>query len=163
MPSVRQILKETDPAAANVWVPVPDEGLVRITRVYDGDTYHGVCCVKGTLYRITMRLKGIDCPELRGRGAEEKRAGEAVRDVVAYFCQDVICLAAPHGTDKYGRLLVDLQIPSGQDLCELLLSENLGHAYGGATRDAFTGEEIAAITRRAQEMTFAARSAAACS
>jgi endonuclease YncB( thermonuclease family) len=112
----------------------------------------GLCVLAGETCKISLRLKGIDCPEMRGRGPAEKEAATCVRDAVRACCLDKICAVTPHGVDKYGRLLVDVATPDHGDLASLLLRHKLGRPYGGATRSPFSAEEISCILREAKSL-----------
>ncbi len=127
------------------WEPKPDEQLARVVSVYDGDTVTLLASFGGSLARCNLRLCGIDCPEMRGRGASERQAAEAVRDVVRNECQDRVCRVHAQGTDKYGRLIGDLETPGGRFVARFLLNEGLARAYAGGARSAFADEEIERI------------------
>ena len=113
--------------------------------MYDGDTVTLLASFGGTLARCNLRLYGVDCPEMRGRGAREKEAAEAVRDVVRAQCLDRVCKVRANGTDKYGRLLGDLQTPEGRMMARYLLDMGLARAYDGGTRTPFASLELDAI------------------
>ena len=142
---LRARLESADPATHARWEPTPDLGIIRVVRVYDGDTVTVLCALKGDLYKHNVRLTGVDCPEMRGRGSEEKLAATAVRDVVRALCLDKVCTITTSGCDKYGRLMGEVCLPDGQDLSSYLLRHSLARAYEGDTRCAFTPEEIKAI------------------
>ena len=82
--------------------PKPDDSLVRISKVYDGDTFTALCLLSGEAHKLQVRLRGIDCPELRGSGDPEKKAARAVRDVVRLWVLGKVCRIQPHECDKYG-------------------------------------------------------------
>lgn len=153
--NVRSVLEAADMAGVPKWEYEPEGNLIRVASVYDGDTLTGVCLLGGQLRAIKIRLLGIDCPEMRGRGIAEKNAAIAVRDVVRSLCVDQVCQVAPHGSDKYGRLIAEVFLPFGRDLSAALLTNGLGKPYGGKAREAFAPgeiEEILSISARlAQE------------
>lgn len=127
------------------WQPTPDAQLARVVSVYDGDTVTLLASFGGSLGRCSMRLCGVDCPEMRGRGQAEREAAEAVRDVVRGQCLDRICKVHAQGMDKYGRLIGDVETPDGQLVARLLLSKGLARTYDGGTRSPFTDEELERI------------------
>ena len=52
-----------------------------VTRVYDGDTIFGVADMGfNTFKKISVRLEGINTPEIRTKDLDEKKAGYAARD-----------------------------------------------------------------------------------
>ena len=150
--SPKRKLAEADPSACAKWVPSPEGGLVRIVNMYDGDTLTALCVLASKVWKISLRLRGIDCPEMRGRGAAEKRAALSVRDVVSARALDQICYITAHGVDKYGRLIADVHLPDGCNLALLLLENGLGRPYAGETRTPFTAEEIQSIIANAANL-----------
>lgn len=145
VPSVEEKLRAADPAAHERWEPRPEGGLGRVVNVYDGDTLTVLCSLAGELWKCNVRVKGVDCPEMRGRGADEKAAATAVRDVVRRRCNGEVCGLKTHGMDKYGRIIAEISMPCGDDLATFLLRHGLARAYAGDTRHPFSQEEISQI------------------
>jgi Xaa-Pro aminopeptidase len=83
-----------------------------LVRVIDGDTFIVDALVwPGHRVRVSIRLRGIDAPEMRSRCAAEKEAAIRARDISAFVTvQDglhALCIArvnTPHGV----RLLIDV-------------------------------------------------------
>lgn len=148
--SVLEMLAAADPRAPPPWQPEPDCNLARIVKVYDGDTVTGICSFDGgrRLRRCSLRIHGIDCPEIRGRGAREKAAAVVARDFVHAQCFDRVVQLDPKGIDKYGRILASLTL-DGQDLAEQLLARGFARSYAGAARTPFTDDEIDSILAQA--------------
>jgi len=78
--------------------------LAHIERVVDGDTINAwIDCGFNTFTRQSLRLRGIDAPELG------TRAGDRARDFVAEklkYCRKIA--VKTYGSDKYDRYLVDV-------------------------------------------------------
>jgi len=144
---VEEKLRAADPAAYGRWEPRPEGGLGRVVNVYDGDTLTVLCSLAGELWKCNVRVKGVDCPEMRGRGADEKAAATAVRDLVRHRCDGEVCGLKTHGTDKYGRMIAEISMPGGEDLATFLLGHGLARAYAGDTRKPFSEDEISQIIR----------------
>ena len=89
---------------------------------------------------------------MRGRGAEEKKAAKAVRDIVISLCRHKICELEKSGTDKYGRMIADIWLHSGIRLSDFLLSWGLARPYAGGTRVPFTQAEILHIIETCQRL-----------
>lgn len=142
---VRLALESADAKQHSAWQPAPQENLGRVCDVYDGDTLTLLCSISDTIYKFHTRIMGVDCPEMRGRGEKEKEAAKAVRDIVITLCRNKICDLETHGTDKYGRLIADLWLPSGIRLSHYLLSWGLARPYSGGTRTPFTDTELSHI------------------
>lgn len=143
--AVRLALESADAKLHSAWRPAPQENIGRVCDVYDGDTLTLLCSMSGNLYKFHTRITGVDCPEMRGRGAKEKEAAKAVRDIVIALCRNKICDLETHGTDKYGRMIADVWLPSGIRLSDYLLSWGLARPYAGGTRTPFTDTELAHI------------------
>ena len=55
----------------------------RVIKVYDGDTItiaSKLPFINSPLYRLSVRLNGIDTPEIRGKTEDEKTAAKNVKD-----------------------------------------------------------------------------------
>lgn len=101
----------------------------QVVRVIDGDSLI-VTADLGWRVHITsaVRLHGVDCPEL------DTDEGKAARD----FVKDALPVGAPitlishkllGQSDKYGRVLASVTLPSGRDLSTVLLEDGHATAY----------------------------------
>jgi len=110
---------------------------VKVSRVIDGDTFRGEALVwPGHVVRVSVRLRGIDAPEMRGRCPGEKEAAEAARLALAALIGDTTALVSNISGDKYfGRVLPDVSNADGQDIASALLERDLVRPYGGARRN----------------------------
>jgi endonuclease YncB( thermonuclease family) len=97
-------------ASAEEW-----RGLV--VRVKDGDTF--VVQRRGCL--ITVRLWGVDCPELR-----DKPRGPAAAELTRQLILGKRVRLVPHGPDKYGRTVAEVLLPRKQNLGAVLIRAGLG-------------------------------------
>ena len=77
-------------------------------KVYDGDTIHVAARIAAGVYKFRVRLYGIDCPEIRSRDLDEKRAGFYAREILRKLVEDKQLECEILGHDKYGRLLCKL-------------------------------------------------------
>lgn len=109
-------LSSASPADIGKFEPRPDELLGRVVSVYDGDTVTLLVEIGGSMCKISVRVVGVDAPEMRGRGAAEAACAQAVRAAVVRFLgRDALVHVDYHGTDKYGRVLADI-IKDGESL-----------------------------------------------
>lgn len=115
------------------YVPLVYEGIV--TSVYDGDTITiaGYTVGDPKLYRFSVRLLGIDCPEIRGKSAGEKRVAGLAKAEVEQLCLGRHVRLSEHAQEKYGRLLARIRV-AGVDLSDHLLSKRLAVPYEGKTK-----------------------------
>jgi len=130
------IYKDTTP-----FVPPVTYGYV--VKVYDGDTItvaSKLPWVESPLYRFSVRLDGIDTPELKTKSLDEKTVAVMARDRVSELVFGKGVRLENVSTEKYGRLLAKVYLTSESDkdkgLCinDLLLEERLAVKYDGGTK-----------------------------
>lgn len=124
------------PAAAGERVAGPVEA--RVVRVIDGDSFVAEAHVwPGHRITVTVRLRGIDAPELRARCAAERRAAERARAALAGLIGDgPVRLRAIGGGKYFGRVVADVTTADGNDVAQHLLARALAAAYDGGRRRA---------------------------
>lgn len=92
---------------------VPPVSRGKVIKVYDGDTitiasklpYSG-----SVIYRFSVRLIGIDSPEIKGSTDIEKRLAILSRDALHKLIFGKIVRLEDVGTEKYGRLLANVYL-----------------------------------------------------
>ena len=116
--------------AAQLSVPVVD-----VVSVYDGDTIRVHAAPwPGVQIETSVRVAGVDTPEIRGRCPAERSAAIAARDFVRELLAgagDVALLEPIHGLYA-GRVVADVLI-DGESLSRLLLAAGHGRPYDGQT------------------------------
>ena len=106
----------------------------KVVKVYDGDTVHVVFSYFNTFYKWTCRIAHVDTPELRTKNEEEKKKGYEVRDKLRELIHGKIVQLDCHEFDKYGRLLIDIEI-DGIKVDEWLISNGYAKKYEGGTKE----------------------------
>lgn len=107
----------------------------KVHSVYDGDTLRASFSVGGEAHCFSVRLFGVDTPELRSRNADLRALAFRARDWVRGKVQGKVCCFVFHpSSDKYGRLLADVVDPTGDDLAEGLVREGLALPYQGGSK-----------------------------
>lgn len=112
-----------------------------VVSIYDGDTFKVNIrewpSVAGE--RISVRVWGIDTPEMRGKCEQEKQlARKAKQHTVAMLrAADTIELVNLR-RDKYFRLLAEVSV-DGKDLGYSLITNNLARPYGGGKKAGWCG------------------------
>lgn len=109
---------------------------VKFVKNYDGDTF----TVNITTYpeiigsKITVRVLGIDAPEIKGKCEKEQAAAKFVKEAVYKELKNaqVIHLLNPK-RDKYFRILADVMY-DGKSLKDFLLSLQEVYKYDGGTK-----------------------------
>ena len=107
----------------------------KVIKVYDADTITIASKLpynESPIYRLSVRLNGIDTPEIRGKDVseEEKAAAQLARDYVANLTRDKFVRLENIQTEKYGRILADVYI-NDIHLNELLIKERYAVKYDG--------------------------------
>jgi len=110
----------------------------RVIKVYDADTITIATKLPfetSKLYRIAVRLNGIDAPEIKGKGIsdEEKEMAIKARDFVSNLVMNKYIKLENIKNEKYGRILADVYIENTH-LNQLLLDERYAVKYDGGTK-----------------------------
>lgn len=110
----------------------------RVIKVYDADTITIASKLPysdSPLYRLSVRLNGIDTPEIKGKDLsdDEKEAAKAAREFVYNLVFNKYVRLENVETEKYGRILADVYI-GDIHLNELLLKERYAVKYDGGTK-----------------------------
>ena len=110
----------------------------RVIKVYDADTITIASKLpynESPMYRLSVRLNGIDTPEMKGKGVEEeeKNAAKLARDFVSNLALNKYVRLENIESEKYGRILADVYIGDVY-LNELLLKERYAVKYDGGTK-----------------------------
>ena len=87
------------------------------------------------LYRLSVRLNGIDTPEIKGKGVseEEKECAKVARDFVSNLVLHKYVRLENIESEKYGRILADVYIDNVH-VNELLINERYAVRYDGGTK-----------------------------
>lgn len=107
----------------------------QIASVYDGDTFkiNLNCSMSVFCEKVPVRVRGIDCPEIKGKTEREKRLAQKAKA----FTKDLLSRGEVNlsncGRDKYFRLLCDVDV-NGQNLAQELLKRKLAYRYDGGTK-----------------------------
>lgn len=108
----------------------------RVIKCYDADTITIASKLPydaSPLYRLSVRLNGIDAPEIKGKCAEEKEVAKEARDFVSNLVLNKMIRLENVESEKYGRILADVYL-GDVHLNELLLKERYAVKYDGGTK-----------------------------
>jgi len=112
----------------------------RVIKVYDGDTITIVSKLPykdSPLYRLSVRLNGIDTPEIKGKNIsnDEKNAAQNAKEFVANLVLNkyVTLKIVEDINEKYGRILADVYV-NDLHINELLIKERYALKYDGGTK-----------------------------
>ena len=125
---------------------VPPISYGKVVKVYDGDTITVATPLDYTrapIYHFSVRLRGIDSPEIRGSSPEEKTAATKARDALSAKVLNQMVFLQNIDTEKYGRVLADVFLGSSeaaekQSISEWMLENHYAIKYDGGTKLAWT-------------------------
>ena len=140
----------------------------RLLETHDGDTMKVAIVEGGRVRKVTIRVLGVDTPEVRARDPAEKAAGIRARDFVAAwalpaqfsvggayaeadlkraYAEEPVMLDVDFaGRDKYGRALGAVYKPGGQtSLSDELVAAGHAVAYDGGTKASFSKTPVCAL------------------
>lgn len=137
MDSVEKLLEDatwdsTDPFT-------PDVKFGKVIKVYDGDSITIVAKPYDNypVYRFSVRLNGIDTPELRTKYENEKKLAIIARDALSEKILGKMVRLENVDSEKYGRLLADVHLDSllnSENICKWMITNNFAVEYGGKTK-----------------------------
>ena len=140
--SIKYTWNDTKP-----FIPPITQGYV--IKVYDGDTITIATKLpydESPLYRFSVRLNGIDCPEIKGKNALEKQVAHYAKMYVSDKVLHKTIYLDNVKTEKYGRVLADVYINpilqaarqeqrQNESLSQMLLRNGLAVEYDGGTKN----------------------------
>lgn len=116
------------------FVPPITEG--KVVKVYDGDTITVAAKLPypdSPIYRFSVRLNGIDSPEIKSKSSTEKMLAVNAREALSGRILNQIVQLKNTSTEKYGRLLADVYLGE-TNINEWMIANKFAVAYGGGTK-----------------------------
>ena len=109
----------------------------KVIKVYDGDTITIASKVPGLynspIYKFSVRLNGIDTPEMRTKDEDEKEIATLARDALSEKIMGKEIRLENIKTEKYGRVLCDIYLDKSH-LNKWLIDEKYALPYDGGTK-----------------------------
>ena len=109
-----------------------------VVKVYDGDTITVANTLPiiddDTIYRFSVRLNGIDTPEIKGKNDDEKQAAKNARDALSKLILHKEIELKNVSSEKYGRLLADIYL-GDLHLNQWLIDERYAVKYDGGHKE----------------------------
>lgn len=115
---------------------VPPITYGKVVKVYDGDTFtiaSKLPNMENPIYRFSVRLNGIDAPEIKGHTIAEKELAKKSRDALSNLIMNKIVLLKNVSLEKYGRILADVYVDNIY-VNEYMLKNNFAVKYDGGTK-----------------------------
>lgn len=130
------VIGDSGPALAARKETTPGPVEARVLRVIDGDTFIAEAHVwPGQRITVSVRVRGVDAPELRSRCKAEKAAGFRARAALAgLLAGGTVWISSISGGKYYGRVLADVTTEPGGDVAARLLDARHVTAYNGGRR-----------------------------
>jgi len=124
---------------ANTIAFVPPITCGKVVKVYDGDTITVASKLPNMdepIYRFSVRLAGIDTPEIKGKTIHEKELAIDARDALHNLIFGKMIYFKNVSTEKYGRVLADVYF---QDIHvnSWMLERKYAVPYFGGTKKTF--------------------------
>lgn len=115
-----------------------------VESVHDGDTLRVIGLVRegladdaesARLVRVTVRLAGINTPELNDADPSDRARAREARDRLRQLAPDgALVTVTDRGREKYGRTLADITLHRGGSVAVALIAEGHGKPYAGGAR-----------------------------
>ena len=109
---------------------------VQFVKNYDGDTITvNIPNVHPLIgYNIPVRVRGIDCPEIRSHCLAEHKAALLAKNITYEICKHSHCIVLKNvQRGKYFRIVADVYV-DGKSLSRLLLESHIAVPYNGKTK-----------------------------
>jgi endonuclease YncB( thermonuclease family) len=116
------------------FVPPITEG--EVIHAYDGDTITIVSKLPydtSPLYRFSVRLAGIDCPEIKGKTDRERELAQEAKAALQKLILNKVVALKNLKTEKYGRVLADVYL-GDLHVNQWLLDNKYAVPYSGGTK-----------------------------
>ena len=115
---------------------VPPVAGGQVIKVYDGDTITIAARLpykESPLYRFSVRLNGIDSPEIKGKTVEEITVAKEARDELSKLILHKQVTLRDTKTEKYGRILAEVYLDD-LHINKWMLDQHFAVEYDGGTK-----------------------------
>ena len=109
----------------------------QVTSIYDADTFKVNIKAWPDIIgeRISVRVLGVDAPEIRGKCTSEKAAARQAKQFTVQYLRSGSYIELRNiKRGKYFRILADVFV-DGRNLAKALISANHGRPYNGGKRE----------------------------
>jgi endonuclease YncB( thermonuclease family) len=113
----------------------------RVLRVIDGDSFVAEARVwPGHTVTVSVRIRGIDAPEMKSRCEAERMAAKRSRAALeAMIGAGRVAMTNIGGGKYYGRVLADVTAPDGRAVGPTMIAGNNVRTYSGGKRRSWCG------------------------
>ena len=131
---MRRSLSSARLSTCKIFVPPITTG--RVMEVYDGDTIVIAAMLPyyDDVFKFRVRLRHINCPEIKTKSRTEKMAGLHVRDRLNERALNKYVKLSDVGYDNFGRILANVHDGQG-DFAKWLLENRYAVKYDGRKKN----------------------------
>ena len=130
----RRRLSKLEPSEINIFSFKGLERQARVVKVYDGDTITIIFRYNKNYYKLSCRILGIDTPELRTKNLKEKKMGYKAKIFLEQLILDKILTVRFDKFGKYGRPLIEIFLPNGQSISNVMITNKYAKPYFGGKK-----------------------------
>ena len=115
---------------------IPPVSKGKVIKVYDGDTITIASKMpwdSSPFFRFSVRLNGIDCPEMRTKNVNEKKCAKLAKEMLTTNILNKIVTLKNVQLEKYGRILADVYIQD-TNVTDCLIKNHLAVEYHGGKK-----------------------------
>lgn len=105
----------------------------KCVKTYDGDSVKVVIYLFNRLCKVTLRLAGVDCPEIRSSYENEKKFAQVVKLALSNKILNKLITVRFYHNDKYGRSLCDIYL-GDEHINKWLIDNKYAVEYHGGTK-----------------------------
>lgn len=102
----------------------------RVVCVYDGDSVTVVAYYQGELQKFSVRIRGVDAPEIRSSNPRERILAKKAKAFTESVCSQRVVRLKNFGSDKYGRVLADVWV-DGKSVGSSLIAAGFARVWDG--------------------------------
>lgn len=105
-------------------------------RTIDGDTIKVDVANLPEVFgkNLSVRLRGIDAPSLRGKCQQEKELAKKSKDFLHFLIKNERFTLQNIERGKYFRILADIRLSDGRNVSDIMLFNNHAVKYDGGTK-----------------------------
>lgn len=108
-----------------------------VISVYDCDTitvaFKFDNLTDNNTYKVSVRLNGIDSPEIKSKNSDEKKCAIKARDYLTQLLLNKEIELKDVSYDKYGRILAEVYLDE-QHINQKILDDKMAVRYDGGTK-----------------------------
>ena len=108
----------------------------KVVKIYDGDTITIAAKLpntEGPIYRFSVRLNGIDTPEVKGKSVAERDLAKQAKGALQELLYGKIVELRNVANEKYGRILADVYV-GDIHVNQWMITENFAVSYDGGKK-----------------------------